>query len=366
MEMDLEFRDMEGHDLRDAENSTISNRNSRRNRKKNKRTADIPVKCLTDLYRPTGKVLGNGAIASVQTFKNVFNNIEYAVKIIDKDEIISRRQVLKEVEIYHLCQGQDDILQLHEYYEEGDRFYLVFDKMFGGTLFENMERRGNLTETEASFIVKCIARALDFLHDNGIAHRDLKLENILCEKKENIFPIRFGDFDLASDVPVGRQKDMSTTPDLLTPVGSPLYMAPEVVDAWVGNTMSYDKKCDLWSLGIMYITLCGYAPFYGHCGSDCGLDRYLICEGCQDMLFTSIKSDVYEFPSKEWRGISDSAKDLICHLLERDPRKSYSCKEVLNHPWVSCPPSATPLAAPATLSRNRNTKDMETVSEVAL
>jgi serine/threonine protein kinase len=63
-----------------------------------------------------------------------------------------------------------------------------------------------------------------------------------------VVPIRICDFDLASGVPVS-QNDNCTTPELLTPVGSAEYMAPEVVDAWVGESFKYDKKCDLWSLG---------------------------------------------------------------------------------------------------------------------
>ena len=57
------------------------------------------------------------------------------------------------------------------------------------------------------------------------------------------------------------------TPELRSPVGSAEFMAPEVVDAFVGESLRYDKRCDMWSLGvIVYIMLCGYPPFYGECG----------------------------------------------------------------------------------------------------
>jgi MAP kinase interacting serine/threonine kinase len=65
-------------------------------------------------------------------------------------------------------------------------------------------------------------------------------------------------------------------------VGSAEFMAPEVVEAFIGESNSYDKRCDLWSLGvIMYILLCGYPPFYGSCGSDCGWERGENCQACQ-------------------------------------------------------------------------------------
>lgn len=67
-----------------------------------------------------------------------------------------------------------------------DQKDLEFFLSISGTLLANIERRGHLTEREASLVVRDIARALDFLHRKGIAHRDLKPENILCEKTDEV------------------------------------------------------------------------------------------------------------------------------------------------------------------------------------
>lgn len=366
MELDSDYsHDMENNRI--ITNNNVGSPNQNRNRKKKKRAADIPVKKFNDLYEPTGEVLGNGAYASVRTYRNLENQEEYAVKMIEKDTIRSRSKVFKEIEIFHVCRGEDSILQMFEYFEEEEYFYLVFEKMPGGTLLNNIEQRGHLSELEASQVVKCIAKALDFLHSKGIAHRDLKPENILCEKWDEVVPIRICDFDLASGIPVSSEKDSCKTPELLTPVGSAEYMAPEVVDAWVGESFSYDKKCDLWSLGIiLYIMLCGYPPFYGQCGSECGWERGEMCNNCQEMLFTSIQDGFYDFPEAEWSCVSEEAKDLIRHLLVREPSKRYVASEVLKHPWIVNPPEATPLATPRILTRNNSTKDLESFAETAI
>merc|ERR1719330_779272 len=174
-----------------------------------------------DLYKFTGEILGEGSEGRVETCKNVFTGIEYAVKIIEKRPgSYNRSKVLKEIEIYHLCRGQKSI-------------------------------------------IKDLAEAIHHLHLQGVAHRDIKPDNVLCVNHNSPWPVKLCDFDLCSSVNIE-----VSTPELLTPVGSLEYMAPEVVEAFMVDDydddeeeISYNKKCDMWSLGIiMYILLCGYAP----------------------------------------------------------------------------------------------------------
>ncbi len=85
-----------------------------------------------ELYRFTGEMLGQGAYACVQTCRNVWTDLEYAVKVIEKVPGHSRSRVFKEIEMFHHCRGHKNIIQLVEYFEEPDRFYLVFEKINGG------------------------------------------------------------------------------------------------------------------------------------------------------------------------------------------------------------------------------------------
>lgn len=403
-----------------AKSSGQENQRQRRTRKK-KRYESISATKFEDLYTITNEVLGAGSYGSVKTCINNITGDEFAVKIIEKCIGHSRGRVFNEIEMYHISQGQPNILQLVEYFEEENRFFMVFEKMLGGPLLSHLERKGNFTEFEASLVIRDIASALDFLHKRGIAHRDLKPENILCEHYDKVVPVKICDFDLASGLKEVRElrnkigsagssfqsgaksfenaighhdfqpfnpgvgggdsgihmergdEDFSvTTPELLTPVGSVEFMAPEVVESLVGvEANSYDKRCDLWSLGvIMYMLLCGYPPFYGNCGSGCGWERGEACRECQDMLFTSIQEGRYDFPDREWAHLSKESKDLIDNLLVRDAPARFSAEQVLDHPWLltqaDAGPGGTSLATPDLLRRNNSSKDLAEFAENAI
>lgn len=124
---------------------------------------------VSELYRLTGEVLGEGAYASVQTCRSLYTDLEYAVKIIDKIPGHARARVFKEVETFHHCQGHPNIIQLIEFFEDEEKFYLVFEKVNGGQLLSRIQERIHFSEREASQIIQEIASALNFLHKKGNA-----------------------------------------------------------------------------------------------------------------------------------------------------------------------------------------------------
>merc|ERR1719245_1593752 len=287
----------------------------RRKKKKTASSTSLASNTFQELYRLTGEVLGQGAYAIVQTCVNIYTDVEYAVKIIDKVPGHSRARVFKEIDLFHHVQGHPNIIQLIEYFEEPDRFYLIFEKVSGGQLLDHIQRRKFFTEQEAARIITDVASALEFLHSKGIAHRDLKPENVLCVYSDQLTPVKLCDFDLGSGIKFHSGGGSDTTPMLLTPVGSAEFMAPEIVEAFIEDNemdLKYDKRCDLWSLGVMlYILLCGYPPFSGHCGATCGWNQGEACDACQADLFTNIQDGQFEFHTKEWEHVSEAAKDLI-------------------------------------------------------
>ncbi|KFV15019.1 Calcium/calmodulin-dependent protein kinase type 1D, partial [Pterocles gutturalis] len=94
------------------------------------------------------------------------------------------------------------------------------------------------------------------------------------------------------------------------------FSAPEVL-----AQKPYSKAVDCWSIGVIaYILLCGYPPFYDENDSK---------------LFEQILKAEYEFDSPYWDDISESAKDFIRNLMEKDPNKRYTCEQAARHPWIA-------------------------------
>ena len=157
-----------------------------------------------DIYNWTDDLLGAGSYGCVRTCYSKSNGMEYAVKVVEKRAGHSRNRIFNEIEMYHVAKGLENIVQLVEYFEEDDRFLMVFEKMNGGSLVDQLGRRGRMSEELAKRVVNDIAAPLAFLHARGIAHRDLKLDNILSGDVDRVLPVKICDFDLASGLKESR------------------------------------------------------------------------------------------------------------------------------------------------------------------
>ncbi|KAK2086920.1 hypothetical protein P7K49_032827 [Saguinus oedipus] len=166
----------------------------------------------------SGSAVSSGFGGGISRHQGVVVLLTLPRVIIEKQPGHIRSRVFREVEMLYQCQGHRNVLELIEFFEEEDRFYLVFEKMRGGSILSHIHKRRHFNELEASVVVQDVASALDFLHNKGIAHRDLKPENILCEHPNQVSPVKICDFDLGSGIKLNGDCSPISTPELLTPV----------------------------------------------------------------------------------------------------------------------------------------------------
>ncbi len=148
-----------------------------------------------------------------------------------------------------------NILPVHEYGERDGMAYLVMPYINGGTLRDELEREGQLPWSRIINYLEQMATALDFAHERGVIHRDVKPANILMTKEKRLL---LTDFGLVKVVTEGRGPQ-SPLSQIGMPLGTPDYMAPEQV---VGGEI--DGRADLYALGvILYQMVTGSVPFKG-------------------------------------------------------------------------------------------------------
>lgn len=271
--------------------------------------AQISADQLTKNYELT-KVLGRGAYATVHLAVHRQTGKEWAVKVIDfaKMDVDQDRWMLdNEVEILRRIH-HPHITSLHEIYRGKTSLSLVMDLCRGGELFEQIVKRGHYSEENARRITHDILSAVEYLHANGVVHRDIKPENLLLVDNSEDAAVQLTDFGLSG---IAKKSDMTLF------VGTPQYMAPEVLDE-----VEYGAPVDMWSVGVViFVLLAGYLPFDAE---------------EEDKLFALIRSGrpAYNLYPSLWKTVSDSAKDLISKLFQPDPKRRLTASQALKHPWL--------------------------------
>jgi calcium/calmodulin-dependent protein kinase I len=279
-----------------------------------------------------GKDLGAGSFGVVKHAKKIDSSEQFAVKIINKKRLESEDLEALQTEIDLLSQiDHPNIVKLHEIYEDKEFFYMIFELMQGGELFERIVDKDHYSEKEASEALNPIVDAIRYCHSMGIAHRDLKPENLLYATKESNSLIKITDFGLAKVI---SEEDM-----MQTQCGTPSYVAPEVLQ---NDGRGYDLSVDCWSIGvILYVMLCGFPPFYHE---------------DETVLFELIKQGEYSFPTPHCDNISEAGKDLIKKLLVVEPSKRLKADEILDHPWMKGKTGTVPLTVVSARMKEYNSK----------
>ncbi|KAA8538629.1 hypothetical protein F0562_028177 [Nyssa sinensis] len=248
--------------------------------------------------------LGQGQFGTTYLCKEKSTGDLYACKSIPKRKLLCRDDyddVWREIQIMHHLSEHPHVVRIKGTYEDNLFVHIVMELCAGGELFDRIIQKGHFSERKAAQLIKTIVGVVEACHSLGVMHRDLKPENFLFDTPEEDAKLKATDFGLSVFYKPGQY--------LSDVVGSPYYVAPEVLHKF------YGPQVDVWSSGvILYILLSGVPPFWAE--TDSGIFRQIL-EGKLD------------FESEPWPHISESAKDLIQKMLDRNPKERISAHEVL-------------------------------------
>nr|GMD20440.1 calcium-dependent protein kinase SK5-like [Ipomoea batatas] len=296
---------------------------------------------LQQLYT-IGKKLGQGQFGTTHLCTEKSTGSAYACKSIPKKKLFcceDYEDVWREIQIMHHLSEHPNVVRIKGTFEDALYVHIVMELCAGGELFDRIVEKGHYSEREAAKLLKTIVGVVEACHSLGVMHRDLKPENFLCLSTDEDATLKAIDFGLSVFYKPGE-----IFSDV---VGSPYYVAPEVL------RKQYGPESDVWSAGIiLYILLSGVPPFWAE--TEVG-------------IFRQILKEKLDLESEPWPGISDSAKDLICKMLDRDPEKRLTAHEVLCHPWIVDDKMAPdkPLGS-AVLSRLKQFSAMNKLKKMAL
>eukprot|EP01084_Bolivina_argentea_P054877 100633_1 len=229
-----------------------------------------------------------------QKRKDNNNNKIYALKIVNKTDSIRKRQVehsKTERKIYTQS-NHPFIMKCHNIFETKAKLYFVLDFAIGGDLFFHIKLKTRFNEDITRVWCAEVALALGHLHALGVALRTIKPEDIVLDVDGHV---QLTDFGLS--------KYLKPNTKAHTFCGTPEYLAPEVV-----TTNGHDKNVDWWTLGLLlYELTVGIPPFYDENVSE---------------MYRKIREAPLIFPVLSGAvHLSNEIKDLICKLLQRDPKK---------------------------------------------
>ncbi|KAJ8005494.1 hypothetical protein DPEC_G00118540 [Dallia pectoralis] len=289
-------------------------------------------------YYEIGDELGSGQFAVVKKCHERSSGLEYAAKFIRKRRSkssrrgVAREDIEREVNILKEIQ-HPNVITLYNVFENKADIILILELVSGGELFDFLAEKESLTEEEATEFLKQILEGVHYLHSKHIAHFDLKPENIMLLNRTVVHPrIKLIDFGLAHKIDFGN--------DFKNIFGTPEFVAPEVV-----NYEPLGLEADMWSVGVItYILLSGASPFLG--------------DNKQETL-ANVSAVDYCFDDEFFSNTSHLAKDFICRLLIKDPKKRMTIQDSLLHPWIK------PKDSQQAISRKESAVNMEKFKKFA-
>ncbi|XP_039632338.1 serine/threonine-protein kinase 10 [Polypterus senegalus] len=262
-----------------------------------------------DIWEIIGE-LGDGAFGKVYKAKNKETGILAAAKVIETKSEEELEDYMVEIDILASCDHKYIVKLLDAFYHE-NKLWIMIEFCPGGAVDAIMlELDKALTEPQIQVICRQMLEALSYLHSMKIIHRDLKAGNILLTYEGDI---KLADFGVSA-------KNNQTLQRRDSFIGTPYWMAPEVVMCETTKDTPYDYKADIWSLGITLIEMAQIEPPHHELNP-------------MRVLLKIAKSDppTLEQPSK-W---SQEFKAFLKKSLDKNPESRPSTAELLEHPFVS-------------------------------
>ncbi|KAI4530525.1 hypothetical protein MG293_019414 [Ovis ammon polii] len=254
--------------------------------------------------------LGDGAFGKVYKAQNKETNVLAAAKVIDTKSEEELEDYMVEIDILASCDHPNIVKLLDAFYYENNLWILIEFCAGGAVDAVMLELERPLTESQIQVVCKQTLEALNYLHDNKIIHRDLKAGNILFTLDGDI---KLADFGVSA-------KNTRTIQRRDSFIGTPYWMAPEVVMCETSKDRPYDYKADVWSLGITLIEMAEIEPPHHELNP-------------MRVLLKIAKSEppTLAQPSK-W---SSNFKDFLKKCLEKNVDSRWTTSQLLQHPFVT-------------------------------
>eukprot|EP00667_Euglena_gracilis_P005930 EG_transcript_5971 len=298
----------------------------------------VPEATVADLFEWADRtLLGQGAFADVFAARRRDNGVQYAVKQVYKARLENERHwqwLCHEVAVSQHVHHRGCIV-CHDAFQDEQAVYLQLDLVPGGDLCTLLQRAGPLTEATVARFTRQILETLLYLHDErGIAHLDLKPDNLLCTTADvDTAEVRIGDFGFAKIFGRPGSSLVAGDPEhdesfLVSPKGTYGYMCPELLRHMLEHQMEPRvttrpeiQKMDVYSLGVVvHILLCGAFPH---------AVRQPRRHHLRSMRFGP------DFRLPVWGTLSSHARQFCRALLESDVARRPLVSEALAHPWLA-------------------------------
>jgi len=247
-------------------------------------------------YQILAQQIGRGTYATIRLARDVNTGETVAVKVVDLRRY--EREFDTEVRMLALTQGLPGVVRFRHSQVIRDTGYIYMDYIPHPNLYNLVRRNRSLPQSQALTIFKNLLEAVSSIHAEGIAHRDLKPDNIMIDP--STFEVTILDFGLSMVVPSSGFTDNFC--------GSPMYMSPEIL-----NREKHDPRvADIWSLGVLlYHMLVGDCPWSS-------------CETLDELLDLVVFETTVQLPDT----LSQEVQKLLSGVLVHDPKSRLTLEDI--------------------------------------